>query len=88
MCLVIKAELVWQSDCDLRHSGLLGGKIYAQGAGEMALQLKVLAVKPKFNPKTHTVEERISFLKLSSDLHTCNVACALSCIHTSDKQNK
>lgn len=73
--------------CSLRYSGL-GRKSYAQGAGEMALQLKVLAAKPKFNPKTHTVEGRTSLLKLSSDLHTCNVACAFSCTHTSHKQNK
>lgn len=44
--------------CNLKYSGLLGRKIYAQGAGEMTLQLQVLASKPKFNPKTHTVEGR------------------------------
>lgn len=39
------------STCNLRYSGLLGRKICAQGTGEMALQLKVLAAKPKFNPR-------------------------------------
>lgn len=72
---------------NLRYSGLLGRKTYAQGTGEMALRLKVLAAKPEFNPKTHN--GRTSFLKLSSDLHTCNVACTLS-VHTRliNKTNK
>lgn len=43
--------------CNLRYSGLLGRKTYAQGTGETALQLKVLAAKPKFNPKTHSGRE-------------------------------
>lgn len=45
---------------NLRYSGLLGRKTYAQGTGEMALRLKVLAAKPEFNPKTHN--GRTSFL--------------------------